>query len=362
MNYNLKTFDTIKWLRNRYKSRVKDQYILYESELKEQNMMKAVFNSIDRDKSKFLDRSELYDMFIKYGINITKSKLKEFFKSIDEDEDDKLNWTDFKQALQNQEALRMFVQLMKKIREDYEINQTDPSKQLTFVPLSFPQMIQYMNYCVLREEIIDKIESDNINNYQKHKQCVNLLTLEDNCYRNIKQDLKEEENDEEDEIKNLQKIDHSQLLQMKRFQERELKFKRLEKVKDISKKNFYTNPTQDLNVTDNVRLSDITDIKVNLTQEINKTRENIDKFLAILNNEKLKLQKSRQASRVSSRQKSREKKNGIFKKNTILVEAEKELLNSSAPEKNKFKQLNSGSLHKNKYPRERILSLSMKYK
>lgn len=54
-------------------------------------MMKAVFNSIDRDKSsyhnyyvlEFLDRSELYDMFIKYGINITKQKLREFFKSID---------------------------------------------------------------------------------------------------------------------------------------------------------------------------------------------------------------------------------------------------------------------------------------
>ncbi|CAK92382.1 unnamed protein product (macronuclear) [Paramecium tetraurelia] len=361
MNYNLKTFDTIKWLRNRYKSRVKDQYILYESELKEQNMMKAVFNSIDRDKSKFLDRSELYDMFIKYGININKSKLKEFFKSIDEDEDDKLNWTDFKQALKNQEALNMFVQLMKKIREDYEINKIDPTQLLTFVPLSFPQMIQYMNYCVLREEIIDKIESENINNYQKHKQCVNLLTLEDNCYRNIKQNIADD-NDSEDEIKNVSKIDHSQLLQMKRFQERELKFKRLEKVIDISKRKFYSNPTQDLGITDNVRLSNITDIKVNLSQEINKTRENVDKFLAILNNEKLILQKSRQASRVSSRQRSREKKNGIFKKNTILVEAEKELFNASAPQQNKFKILNSGSLNKQKYPRERILSLNVKYK
>ncbi|CAD8201222.1 unnamed protein product [Paramecium pentaurelia] len=361
MNYNLKTFDTIKWLRNRYKSRVKDQYILYESELKEQNMMKAVFNSIDRDKSKFLDRSELYDMFIKYGINITKSKLKEFFKSIDEDEDDKLNWTDFKQALQNQEALNMFVQLMKKIREDYEINQINPTQQLTFVPLSFPQMIQYMNYCVLREEIINKIESDNINNYQKHKQCVNLLTLEDNCYRNIKSDQIEDE-DEENETKNVQKMDHAQLLQMKRFQERELKFKRLEKVKDISKRKFYTNPTQDLNVTDTLRLSDITQLRTNLTQEITRTRDNIDKFLAILNNEKLKQQKSRQTSRVSSRQKSREKKTNIFKKNTVLIEAEKELLNASAPEQYKFKELNYGSHHKKKYPRQRILSLGMKQK
>jgi hypothetical protein len=57
--------------------------------------MKSVFNSIDRDKSskqfliklEFLDRAELYDMFIKYGINISKTKLKAFFKSIDEDDD-----------------------------------------------------------------------------------------------------------------------------------------------------------------------------------------------------------------------------------------------------------------------------------
>lgn len=53
-------------------------------------MMKAVFKSIDRDKSsiitsiaEFLDRQELYDMFKKYGINITKMKLREFFKRID---------------------------------------------------------------------------------------------------------------------------------------------------------------------------------------------------------------------------------------------------------------------------------------
>ncbi|CAD8119954.1 unnamed protein product [Paramecium sonneborni] len=360
MNYNLKTFDTIKWLRNRYKSRVKDKYILYDSELKEQIMMKAVFKSIDRDKSKFLDRSELYDMFIKYGINITKSKLKLFFKSIDEDEDDKLNWTDFKQALQNQEALDMFVQLMKKIREDYEINQINPEQQLTFVPLSFPQMIQYMNYCVLREEIIDKIESDNFNNYQKHKQCVNLLTLEDCCYRNIKQEQNEDEN-EEDQIKNIQSVDHAQLLQMKRFQEKELKFKRLEKVKNISKKRFYTNQTQDLSATDNVRSSDLSQLKINLTQEINKTRENLDKFLAILNNEKNQFKKSRQSSRVTSRQKSREKNSALFKKNTILVEAEKDLQNASTGQ-NKFKALNFGLPNKIKYPRQRILSLGLKQK
>ncbi|CAD8125161.1 unnamed protein product [Paramecium sonneborni] len=360
MNYNLKTFDTIKWLRNRYKSRVKDQYILYDSELKEQIMMKAVFKSIDRDKSKFLDRSELYDMFIKYGINITKSKLKEFFKSIDEDEDDKLNWTDFKQALQNQEALAMFVQLMKKIREDYEINQINPEKQLTFVPLSFPQMIQYMNYCVLREEIIDKIESNNINNYQKHKQCVNLLTLEDSCYRNIKQDQNEDEN-EEDEVKNIQKTDYSQIIQMKRFQEKELKFKRLEKVKDISKKRFYTNQTQDFGVNDSVRLSDLTQLKTDLTQEISKTRENIDKFLAILNNEKIKQEKTSQSSRVSSRQKSRERQTAVLKRNSILIEAEQELKNTSG-EQNKFKPLNFGSSKKNKYSRQRIQSLGIKQK
>lgn len=54
--------------------------------------MKAVFKSIDRDHSsfyllnfllEFLDRQELYDMFKRYGINITKTKLREFFKRID---------------------------------------------------------------------------------------------------------------------------------------------------------------------------------------------------------------------------------------------------------------------------------------
>jgi len=46
---------------------------------------------------------------------------------------------------------------MRKIRD------TDDSNSLNFIPLSFPNMIQYMNYCVLREELIQNIESDTLN-------------------------------------------------------------------------------------------------------------------------------------------------------------------------------------------------------
>lgn len=50
----LKNFETVNWLKNRFKNQVRDKYILNDKELKEQIMMKAVFKSIDRDKSSLI--------------------------------------------------------------------------------------------------------------------------------------------------------------------------------------------------------------------------------------------------------------------------------------------------------------------
>ncbi|CAD8107247.1 unnamed protein product [Paramecium sonneborni] len=222
ISLKVKNFQTVNWLKNRFKNKVKDKYILNEKELKEQIMMKAVFKSIDRDNSKFLDRQELYDMFKRYGINITKIKLREFFKRIDQDEDDKLNWNDFRQALQNQEALQMFVELMRKIRETTEKN--NKSNEFNFVPLSFPNMIQYMNYCVLREELIQKIKSEQLSTQQKVKQCKNLLSLEDICYKKIIE-LKDQEKEEQsdDPFNKLMPKNNNpqQIAIIKRLQEKE---------------------------------------------------------------------------------------------------------------------------------------------
>lgn len=41
---------------------------------------------------------------------------------------------------------------MRKIKESTE--KKGKKDELSFIPLSFPNMIQYMNYCVLREELI----------------------------------------------------------------------------------------------------------------------------------------------------------------------------------------------------------------
>ncbi|CAD8102508.1 unnamed protein product [Paramecium primaurelia] len=244
----LKNFETMNWLKNRFKNQVREKYILNEKELKEQIMMKAVFKSIDRDKSKFLDRSELYDMFKRYGINITKTKLKEFFKRIDQDEDDKLNWNDFKQALQNQEALQMFAELMRKVKESTE--KQGKQEELNFIPLSFPNMIQYMNYCVLREELIQKINSNQLNNQQKIKQCKNLLSLEDICYNKVVE-LKDDNDEEQEEaafIKTAKKsYDHQQVAILRRLQEKEQTEQRLNRLRKLSTSQYYRSETEKVN-------------------------------------------------------------------------------------------------------------------
>ncbi|CAD8118782.1 unnamed protein product [Paramecium sonneborni] len=244
----LKSFETVNWLKNRFKNQVRDKYILNDKELKEQIMMKAVFKSIDRDKSKFLDRQELYDMFKRYGINITKTKLKEFFKRIDQDEDDKLNWNDFKQALQNQEALQMFAELMRKIKESSE--KKGKLNELSFIPLSFPNMIQYMNYCVLREELIQKINSNQLNTQQKVKQCKNLLSLEDICYNKVIE-LKDENDEEQESAFNINSAkkynDHQQITILKRLQEKEQIELRQNRIRKLSTSQYYKSETEQTN-------------------------------------------------------------------------------------------------------------------
>ncbi|CAK87111.1 unnamed protein product (macronuclear) [Paramecium tetraurelia] len=43
ISLKVKNFQTVNWLKNRFRNQVKDKYILNEKELKEQTMMKAVF-------------------------------------------------------------------------------------------------------------------------------------------------------------------------------------------------------------------------------------------------------------------------------------------------------------------------------
>lgn len=65
-------------------------------------------------------------MFIKYGFNIRKNDLRLFFKQIDENQDDNLNWTEFKNALKNKEALasKPFSSEIYSLRRDHEENQS----------------------------------------------------------------------------------------------------------------------------------------------------------------------------------------------------------------------------------------------
>ncbi|CAK87110.1 unnamed protein product (macronuclear) [Paramecium tetraurelia] len=189
-------------------------------------------------------------MFKRYGINITKTKLREFFKRIDQDEDDKLNWNDFRQALQNQEALQMFVELMRKIRETSE--KLGKPNEFNFVPLSFPNMIQYMNYCVLREELIQKIKSEQLSNQQKVKQCTNLLSLEDICYKKVldmREVEEEQQQDEEDPLKKFMKKnnDPQQLAILKRLQEKEQMMQRQKRIRKLSSSQYYRTDTDQTN-------------------------------------------------------------------------------------------------------------------
>ena len=57
-------------------------------------------------------------MFLKYGIKMKKKDLRDFFLQIDENSDDTLNWREFKSAITNEDAAQVFINIMRRLRNE----------------------------------------------------------------------------------------------------------------------------------------------------------------------------------------------------------------------------------------------------
>ncbi|CAD8185629.1 unnamed protein product [Paramecium pentaurelia] len=265
ISLKVKNFQTVNWLKNRFRNKVKDKYILNEKELKEQVMMKAVFKSIDRDNSSFYICQILYQNFqidknfmtCLNGMEQTLQKLNyvNFLRESIKMKMINLIGTIFDKLCKTKKLYRVisqiyevFVELMRKIRETTE--KIGKPNEFKFVPLSFPNMIQYMNYCVLREELIQKIKSEQLSNQQKVKQCTNLLSLEDICYKKVL-DIREveEEQQEDDPFKKFmnKNNDPQQVAILKRLQEKEQMMQRQNRIRKLSSSQYYKTDTDQTN-------------------------------------------------------------------------------------------------------------------
>ncbi|KAL4467619.1 hypothetical protein ABPG73_022045 [Tetrahymena malaccensis] len=196
--------EVMDWAKKRSFSAIKKQYVHYPSDLKKIQEIKNVFLQIDKDGSRSLDKDEINEMFSKYDFYIDPDYLDQLFSIVDDDQDNALNWQEFKKCALNDNATRVFNFMMRKAREKANYNKAEkrpiqvvqdirvedmdnyeqyeqallnqekeqklvqlitieetPQMQLNYIPLRFLEVISYLSYLSNRDEILDKVNKTN---------------------------------------------------------------------------------------------------------------------------------------------------------------------------------------------------------
>ncbi|CAD8053291.1 unnamed protein product [Paramecium sonneborni] len=198
----MQTNDINSWLRRRHFNKVKKQYLLYPDQMKQEQEIKKIFINFDRDKSKNIDIGEMYDMFQKYGFGVTEKQLKDFFRVVDKDKDNALNWDEFKNSVIDADASKIFYNIIKEVRQNSKV---ESSSNFGYIPFQFNDMISYLNYLISRNELQESIQQNSLTTYEKFQQYLQLIQLnqnqnqiqnQNNHINPIKEDVQEQTQEE----------------------------------------------------------------------------------------------------------------------------------------------------------------------
>eukprot|EP00357_Protocruzia_adherens_P017196 CAMPEP_0115035460 /NCGR_PEP_ID=MMETSP0216-20121206/41460_1 /TAXON_ID=223996 /ORGANISM="Protocruzia adherens, Strain Boccale" /LENGTH=746 /DNA_ID=CAMNT_0002414941 /DNA_START=37 /DNA_END=2277 /DNA_ORIENTATION=+ len=151
------------WLRRRYK-KASPNYMMLPQELKKAHDVQKVFKELDEDGSNSLEITEIFNMFKANKIEIPIEKLRVLFKTVSNGES--LNLEEFKAFVNDEEANRMFRQLMKEYKFKVDMMEREEDKP-EFIPMSFNVMLNYLILKDKRESIHNKIESGEYANSEK---------------------------------------------------------------------------------------------------------------------------------------------------------------------------------------------------
>ncbi|CAD8061240.1 unnamed protein product [Paramecium sonneborni] len=217
----MQTNDVNLWLKRRYFSKVKKQYLLYPDQMKQEQEIKKIFQNFDRDKSKNIDIGEMYEMFQKFGFGVTEKQLKDFFSVIDKDKDNALNLDEFKNSVIDADASKIFYKIIKEVRTNSKF---ESSCNSGYIPFQFNEMISYLNYLISRNELQESIKQNSLTTYDKFQQYLQLIQLSQN----------------QNQIQNNQKHSNPINENMREQDSEELEFTKLYKNKfSCSKNSFY---------------------------------------------------------------------------------------------------------------------------
>lgn len=100
----LRSPEVVDWLRKRYSTISKEQYLLKQDQLRKADEIREVFRSFDYDGSGFLELNELWDMLLQYGLKMERNNLRELFAVIRPANRDKLSLNEFRDFALSEEA------------------------------------------------------------------------------------------------------------------------------------------------------------------------------------------------------------------------------------------------------------------
>jgi len=103
---SLSNHQTIQWMRKRFSDRASPKYRSTSKELRKHEELENLFRKFDDDNSGTLDVNEIYQMFIRHGINVSKDKLRELFSEVNPKKKGELTLEEFKDFSLNPSAIK----------------------------------------------------------------------------------------------------------------------------------------------------------------------------------------------------------------------------------------------------------------
>ncbi|CAD8144338.1 unnamed protein product [Paramecium pentaurelia] len=201
-------------------NKVKKQYLLFPEQIKQEQEIQKIFQNFDRDNSSIaklvnkenLDIIEMYDMFQKYGFKVTEQQLQHFFQVVDKDKDNALNWNEFKNSVFDEQASKIFYNIIKQIREQ---DQQESQSNFGYIPFHFNEMISYLNYLTSRDELQKSIQEESQTTFEKFQKYLSLLQLNQIQMQNINNQTLININAQENQNQTQKEIDFTKIYQNK---------------------------------------------------------------------------------------------------------------------------------------------------
>lgn len=137
----------IKWLNTRFdnRNRRNANYLFSPEELIREREIERIFTEFDADGSGGLSRSEVYNMFQGFDIDMPLEKLDELYDSVEKNLEE-LDLAKFKQCALSDRSNKVFTGIVNSISHE------------GYMPTKFTEMITYLVYLSKREELVRRIK------------------------------------------------------------------------------------------------------------------------------------------------------------------------------------------------------------